>query len=83
MVEDLRSQGIRTVCILDPHPKVEKGNEVYDSGIAGNHFIKRPDGSVFEGAVWPSQAKINPGLSVFPDFSRSETRKWWGIYMKI
>jgi alpha-glucosidase len=78
MLADLRSQGFRVVCIVDPHPKKEKGYAPYDSGIAGNHFVKWPNGSVYEGPVWPSQAEKNPGPSVFPDFSRPATREWWG-----
>jgi alpha-glucosidase len=82
MIADLAAQGFRTVCIVDAHPKVEKGYYPYDSGIAGDHFVKRPDGSVFEGPVWPSHAEVNPGPSVFPDFSRPATRKWWGSLYK-
>ncbi len=78
MISDLRSQGFRVVCIVDPHPEKEKGYAPYDSGLAGNHFVKWPDGSVYEGPVWPSQAPKNPGPSVFPDFSRPATRDWWG-----
>jgi alpha-glucosidase len=78
MLSDLRTQHFRVVCIVDPHPKVEKGYAPYDEGIAGNYFVKNPDGSVYEGPVWPSLAKHNPAPSVFPDFSNSAARKWWG-----
>ncbi len=78
MISDLAAQGFRTVCVVDAHPKKEAGYAPYDSGLAGNHFVKRPDGSVYEGPVWPSQAVKNPGPSVFPDFSRPATREWWG-----
>ena len=43
----------------------------YDSGMAGDHFVKNPDGSVYVGKVWP-------GPSVFPDFTQQQARKWWG-----
>jgi alpha-glucosidase len=78
MLSDLAAQGFHVVSIVDPHPKKEKGYLPYDSGMEGNHFVKRPDGSVYEGPVWPSQAEQNPGPSVFPDFTRPETREWWG-----
>lgn len=78
LIADLRKQGFHTVCIVDAHPKKEKGYFPYDSGMAGNHFVKRPDGTVYEGPVWPSQAPHDPGPSVFPDFSRPATREWWG-----
>jgi alpha-glucosidase len=78
MITDLRAQHFHVVCILDPHPKAEKGYAPYDQGIAGNYFVKNPDGSVFEGPVWPSHAAQAPGPSVFPDFSNAAARQWWG-----
>ncbi len=35
----------------------------YDEGIAGDHFVKNPDGSIYIGVVWP-------GPAVFPEFTR-------------
>jgi len=78
MISDLRAQGFRLVTILDGHPPALKGYAPYDAGLAGGHFVKRPDGKVYEGPVWPSQAEKNPAPSVFPDFSRPATRAWWG-----
>jgi len=78
MISDLRAQHFRVISILDPHPKVEKGYAPYDEGIAGNYFVKNPDGSVYEAPVWPSLAKENPGPSAFPDFSNPAARQWWG-----
>lgn len=82
MLADLAAQGFHVVSIVDPHPEKEKGYLPYDTGIAGDHFVKRPDGTVYEGPVWPSQAPKNPGMSVFPDFSRPATREWWGSMYK-
>lgn len=78
MISDLRAQGFHLVTILDGHPPAIKGYAPYDSGIAGNDFVKWPDGKVYEGPVWPSRADKNPANSVFPDFSRPATRQWWG-----
>jgi alpha-glucosidase len=82
MIADLRAQHFRVVCILDPHPKAEKGYPPYDQGIAGNYFVKNPDGSVFKGPVWPSHAPESPAPSVFPDFSNPAARQWWGSLYK-
>ena len=88
LISDLRKQGLRTVTIVDAHPIRERGYKPYDSGMAGDHFVKNPDGSVYEGPVWPARApdgdspdwsKLSGGApSVFPDFSRAATRAWWG-----
>jgi len=82
MISDLRAQHFRVVTIVDAHPKVEKGYAPYEEGIAGNYFVKNPDGSVFEGPVWPAQAEQNPGPSVFPDFTKPAARAWWGSLYK-
>ncbi|MDD5139796.1 MAG: glycoside hydrolase family 31 protein [Verrucomicrobiales bacterium] len=84
MISDLRAQGFRLVTIVDPHPPALKGYAPYDSGMAGDQFVKWPDGKVFEGPVWPSQAEKNPGPSVFPDFSKPAARAWWGsLYQSL
>jgi alpha-glucosidase len=83
MIKDLRAQGFRVVPIVDPHPKKQKGWWVYDTGLAGDHFVKNPDGSVYEAPVWPANAEKNPGPSVFPDFTKPAARDWWGGLMKF
>jgi alpha-glucosidase len=71
--KDLRAQGFRLVAITDMHIAAapNQGYQPYDSGMAGDHFLKGPSGSLYVGEVWP-------GPSVFPDFTRSQTRDWWG-----
>ncbi|HTR43637.1 MAG TPA: glycoside hydrolase family 31 protein [Pseudomonadales bacterium] len=78
MLSDLRAEHFHVVCIVDPHPKKEKGYPPYDEGRKNNYFVKNPDGSVYQGPVWPSHAKQSPGPSVFPDFSNPAARQWWG-----
>src|SRR5207253_1736799 len=87
MIGDLRKDGFRVVTIIDPHPKKETGYVPYDTGLAGDHFVKNPDGSIYEAPVWPSRAEdgLTPdwshsghGNSVFPDFSKPAARGWWG-----
>ncbi len=71
---DLHQQGFHTIWMIDPGVKAEPGYAVYDSGTAGDHWVKRADGSVYKGEVWP-------GWCVFPDFTRAPTRRWWaGLY---
>jgi alpha-glucosidase len=69
----LRKQAFRLVAITDLHIAnvAGQGYAPYDSGVAGDHFLKRPDGSLYVGSVWP-------GPAVFPDFTRAGTRAWWG-----
>lgn len=74
---DLRADGIRIVAITDLHVAAapNQGYAPYDSGKAGGHFVRKPDGSTYVGPVWP-------GPSVFPDFTREVSRNWWGSLFK-
>jgi alpha-glucosidase len=73
LVADLGKQHFHLVTITDLHIAhvANQGYMPYDTGHAGDHFVKNPDGSEFVGIVWP-------GPAVFPDFTRAQTRQWWG-----
>ncbi len=73
MISQMKAKHFHLVMITDPHIADIPGPDYapYDSGLAGDHFVKNSDGSVYTGAVWP-------GPSVFPDFTRQQTRAWWG-----
>jgi len=77
MVGDLREQGFRIIAITDLHIKKNPnhGYPPYDSGMKNDVFVKNPDGSVYVGPVWP-------GDSVFPDFTLTRVRDWWGTLYK-
>ena len=74
---ELERDGFKLVTIVDLHIAnlPDAGYVPYDSGIAGDHFLKNPDGSVYTAPVWP-------GASVFPDVTRERTRMWWGDLFK-
>lgn len=73
MIAQLHAANFHVIAITDLHiaKLPEQNYEPYDSGMAGDHFAKNQDGSVYTGGVWP-------GPSVFPDFTRQQTRTWWG-----
>lgn len=49
----------------------DKSYYVYNQGVEKNFFMKRKDGKLYIGEVWP-------GRSVFTDYSLPEARRWWG-----
>lgn len=73
LVKSLADEKMHLVVITDLHvaDAPDQGYAPYDSGLAGDLFVKNPDGSTYVGPVWP-------GAAVFPDFSRVEARDWWG-----
>jgi alpha-glucosidase len=75
MVQDLAKQNFKLVVICDLHLATLQGYTPYDEGLAGDHFVKNPDGSVYAGKVWP-------GPSAFPEFTLQRTRDWYGSLYK-
>src|ERR1700722_14942351 len=77
LVQDLAREQYKLVVITDLHiaKQANVGYAPYDSGVAGDHFVKNPDGSTFVGKVWP-------GPAVFPDFTQAQARQWWGSLYK-
>lgn len=73
MVSRLAKDHFHLVVIADLHiaHKPNAGYAPYDSGTAGDHFVKNPDGTPYVGPVWP-------GPAVFPDFTRQQSRQWFG-----
>ena len=71
MLRTLEEMGFKVVVIIDPGVKEDSAYTVAREGLAGDHFVRYPDGEVFVGSVWP-------GRSYFPDFSRPQTQEWWG-----
>ena len=73
MAAKLTAEHFHVVAITDLHIAKVPGQNyaAYDTGVAGDHFVKNPDGTIYSGRVWP-------GPAVFPDFTRQQSRAWWG-----
>src|SRR6266404_2690319 len=57
-----------------PNPELapqDKSYYVYNQGTERNYFLKRKDGKVYVGKVWP-------GESVYVDYTLEAARRWWG-----
>lgn len=75
LVSDLGQEGFHVVTIIDPGIKVDPNYQAYQEGVAGDYFVKKPDGKIYVGKVWP-------GESAFPDFTNGKARAWWGTLYK-
>ena len=67
----LHQKDFKSVWMIDPGIKAEKGFFVYDSGEKINAWVMTRNDSVFLGKVWP-------GDCVFPDFTQTKVSNWWG-----
>ncbi|MFX0145472.1 MAG: glycoside hydrolase family 31 protein, partial [Candidatus Hodarchaeota archaeon] len=73
LAQELESQGIKIVTILDSGVKSDPQYGVYNEGLTEDVFCKGSDAEVLYGPVWP-------GWCAFPDFTQAKTRAWWGSY---
>lgn len=77
MVKELADDGFKTIVIIDPGIKIEKGYDVFEEGIANDYFCRRADGPLMKGKVWPGECH-------FPDFTKPEVREWWsGLFKEL
>lgn len=72
LIDTLKQDGFHVVTIVDPGVKYEPeaDYQVFDQGLEHDYFVRRSDGKLVHGYVWPEKA-------VFPDFLRSDVRQWW------
>jgi alpha-glucosidase len=71
LVQEMRSQDIRLVPIIDAGIKVEEGYPVYEEGREKGYFCKDSEGEDFVVGVWP-------GRCVLPDVLMEEAGEWFG-----
>lgn len=71
LAKDLAEDGVRLVSIVDPAVKAQRGNAVYESGLAADAFVRDARGDEVRGVVWP-------GECAYPDFTDPRAREWWG-----
>ncbi|MDX2213334.1 MAG: glycoside hydrolase family 31 protein [Oculatellaceae cyanobacterium bins.114] len=77
LIGDLAANGFKTVSIVDPGVKYEPEADypIFDQGFERDYFVRKADGTLVHGYVWPEKA-------VFPDFLKPEVREWWGNWQK-
>lgn len=75
LTEDMQSQGIHLVPIIDAGVKIEDSYSVYEEGVQNDYFCKEKDGGDFVGAVWPGRVH-------FPDVLNPKARRWFGLNYK-
>jgi alpha-glucosidase len=74
MLQKLTGMGFHVVTIIDPGVKADSNYAVAREGLENGYFVRYPDGETYVGEVWP-------GRSYFPDFSKPQTRVWWGNHV--
>ena len=68
--EYLHSKNFKSVYMIDPGVKVQKGYWVDDQLMENGYAVRDEEGNAYVGKVWPGDCH-------FPDFTRPEVRSWW------
>lgn len=65
------AQGARDEATRPELAVQDRSYYVFNQGFEKNYFMRRKDGTLYIGRVWP-------GESVFVDYTLSDARRWWG-----
>lgn len=77
MVDELKKDGYKTIVMIDPGIKIDKDYWVYNEALENGYFVRRADGPLMKGKVWPGECN-------FPDFTHPDVRQWWGgLYKEL
>lgn len=71
LMADLLKEGVRVVPIVDPGVKKDGAYPLFAEGAENGYFVADRDGLPLVGEVWPGEV-------CYPDFVRSDVRRWWG-----
>ena len=58
LLTNLRAQGFKAVTIIDPGVKADPTDPTFAEGVRRDYFIRRPDGTLFTGVVWPGESSL-------------------------
>ncbi len=75
LTDQLQSLGFQTVVMIDPGIGSAENYPIASEGIENDFFLKRTDGELLVGYVWP-------GDVYYPDFTNPKVRDWFGNLYK-
>ena len=68
MLQRLHEKGLKVCVWINPY--IAQASELFDEGMANGYFIKRTDGSVWQGDLW------QPGMAIV-DFTNPKAYRWY------
>ncbi|MDY6362374.1 MAG: alpha-xylosidase, partial [Lachnospiraceae bacterium] len=68
MLSRIKAKGLKICVWINPY--IAQESVMFDEGMEGGYFLKRPDGSVWQWDMW------QPGMAIV-DFTNPETKKWY------
>jgi alpha-D-xyloside xylohydrolase len=71
----LHREGFRNCLWINPYVSCQSA--LYQEGVAGGHFLRRPDGSVYDALVWSQRTERGMGLCAIVDFTSPAAVRWY------
>lgn len=68
MLSRIKAKGLKICVWINPY--IAQESVMFDEGMEGGYFLKRPDGSVWQWDMW------QPGMAIV-DFTNPEAKKWY------
>lgn len=68
MLSRIKAKGLKVCVWINPY--IGQCSSMFDEGMEGGYFLKRPDGSVWQWDMW------QPGMAIV-DFTNPAARKWY------
>ena len=75
LMAELHREGFRNCLWINPYVSCQSA--LYQEGVKGGHFLRRPDGSVYDALVWSQRTERGMGLCAIVDFTSPEAARWY------
>ena len=75
LMDALHRDGFHNCLWINPYVACQSA--LYQEGVTGGYFLRRPDGSVYDALVWSQRTERGMGLCAIVDFTNPEAVRWY------
>jgi alpha-D-xyloside xylohydrolase len=75
LMAELHREGFHNCLWINPYVSCQSA--LYQEGVKGGYFLRRPDGSVYDALVWSQRTERGMGLCAIVDFTNPEAAQWY------
>jgi alpha-D-xyloside xylohydrolase len=75
LMAELHREGFHNCLWINPYVSCQSA--LYQEGVNGGYFLRRPDGSVYDALVWSQRTERGMGLCAIVDFTNPEAARWY------
>jgi alpha-D-xyloside xylohydrolase len=75
LMAELHGEGFHNCLWINPYVSCQ--SSLYQEGVRGGYFLRRPDGTVYDALVWSQRTERGMGLCAIVDFTNPEAARWY------